>query len=112
MNHLFTGTLAWMVQRIAAVYLTGFSIYMVGFVLLSPPTGYAEWREWVASLPVSVLTTLFFVSLLAHSWVGMRDILMDYIPGAGLRLVAIALVGFALVAQGLWAARILLGVAL
>jgi succinate dehydrogenase / fumarate reductase membrane anchor subunit len=33
-----------------------------------------------------VATLLFAVSLAWHAWVGMRDILMDYIKPTGLRL--------------------------
>ena len=33
-----------------------------------------------------VATLLFAVSLAWHAWVGMRDILMDYIKPDGLRL--------------------------
>jgi succinate dehydrogenase / fumarate reductase membrane anchor subunit len=33
-----------------------------------------------------VATLLFAASLAWHAWVGMRDILMDYVKPAGLRL--------------------------
>jgi succinate dehydrogenase / fumarate reductase membrane anchor subunit len=47
------------------------------------------------------------VSLLLHSWVGMRDILMDYARPMSVRLLLEVLVAVLLVAWGGWAVQIL-----
>jgi succinate dehydrogenase / fumarate reductase membrane anchor subunit len=46
-------------------------------------------------------------SLILHSWVGMRDILMDYAKPTGLRLALEILVAVLLAAWLFWAAQIL-----
>jgi succinate dehydrogenase / fumarate reductase membrane anchor subunit len=45
--------------------------------------------------------------LLLHVWVGLRDILMDYVHMLALRLSLTAVLLLSLVACGLWALRIL-----
>ena len=44
------------------------------------------WRDLFAHGWMRVATLLFIVSLAWHAWVGVRDILMDYIKPDGLRL--------------------------
>ena len=56
-------------------------------VLLSgKPISYAVWRDLFAQGWMRVATLLFAASLAWHAWVGVRDILMDYIKPDGLRL--------------------------
>lgn len=107
-----TGLRAWMVQRISAIYVAIFLIYAVAVLLLAPPAGYAEWRDWLAAPAMGVATLLFFVALLLHVWVGLRDILIDYVPVTALRVTLLSAVAFGLVACGLWAAQILFTVRL
>ena len=47
------------------------------------------------------------VSLLLHSWVGMRDILMDYARPMGVRFALEVLVAVLLIAWAGWAVQIL-----
>ena len=54
-------------------------------------------------------TLLFFVALLYHAWVGLRDILMDYLHATSIRLGAQVLVALALAFYLVWAAAILWG---
>jgi succinate dehydrogenase / fumarate reductase membrane anchor subunit len=56
---------------------------------------------------MKLATLLFTVSLLLHSWVGMRDILMDYARPMSVRLLLEILVAVLLVAWGGWAVQIL-----
>ena len=54
-------------------------------------------------------TMLFFLALLYHAWVGIRDIVMDYVKPTGLRLLLQSLVGTALVFYLVWSVSILWG---
>ena len=102
-----TGLRAWVVQRISAIYLAIFLVYAIAVLLLAPPAGYAEWHAWLGAPAMGVATQLFFVALLLHVWVGLRDILIDYVPVTALRVALLSAVGLGLVACGLWAAQIL-----
>ena len=56
---------------------------------------------------MKLATFLFLVSVVLHAWVGMRDILMDYVKPTGWRLAAEVVVAVALVAYTGWSLQIL-----
>lgn len=102
-----TGLRPWMLQRVSAVYLGIYSVYLFWHFTLHAPADFISWQTWVAATPVSVGAALFFLALLLHVWIGLRDILMDYVRNTAARLIANALLLLTLSAWGLWALRIL-----
>jgi succinate dehydrogenase / fumarate reductase membrane anchor subunit len=50
---------------------------------------------------------IFFAALLLHAWVGLRDVVLDYVRPAAARVAVFALLSLVLTAQGLWVARML-----
>ncbi|HHM05189.1 MAG TPA: succinate dehydrogenase, hydrophobic membrane anchor protein [Gammaproteobacteria bacterium] len=108
MNTRGSGIRAWLLQRLSAVYM---ALYMVFFLLSfawEPPVGYSAWREFVAAPAMSVATLLLFALLLGHAWVGVRDVVMDYVHAFFFRFVVLITVAAALLAMGIWAALVLL----
>lgn len=110
MNCRATGLLAWSVQRASAAYMLLFVMAVLGAMSLNPVHGYPQWRAWVASPVMTVAIAVFFASLLAHLWVGLRDVLLDYARPAGLRRFMLAAVAAVLVGMGLWVILILVRV--
>jgi succinate dehydrogenase / fumarate reductase membrane anchor subunit len=102
----FTGLRAWLVQRASAVYMLFFIIFFLVHFAVDPPHSYPVWRTWMTSYSVSVVTTVFFAALLAHAWVGLRDVILDYIDPMVFRVCLLVLLGFALTAVGAWIVRI------
>ena len=86
------GTIDFIVQRITAVIMIIYTLVFLVGVLLTPELNYEGWRNLFAfkafgALPIGqLLTTLFFISLAWHAWIGVRDIWMDYVKPTGLRL--------------------------
>jgi len=76
----------WLAQRITAVIMAVYSIIAVAIFILNKNITYAVWRDLFSHGWMRVATLLFMASLAWHAWVGVRDILMDYIKPAGLRL--------------------------
>ena len=76
----------WLAQRITAVIVALYSVIVVSVLWSGKPITYGVWRELFAQGWMRVATLLFMVSLCWHAWVGVRDILMDYIKPDGLRL--------------------------
>ncbi len=109
MSMQMTGLRAWLVQRIAAVYIGFFSLYLLIHFTTNAPGSYLEWRDWVGHPGIAVSWALFFIALLLHAWVGMRDVLLDYVHNTAVRLVALLGLALFLLAQGLWALTVLLG---
>ena len=98
---------SWMVQRVSAAYMALYTLLFVALLLASGPLGYASWRGLFAPGWMRFATFLFAASVLAHAWVGMRDIWMDYIKPVGLRFALEAATALLLIGCGAWALQIL-----
>lgn len=107
MKAYFSGLRAWLLQRVTALYLLGFILWFVTHALLSPPTSFEAWRGWMLAGGPRLTALLFFLALALHAWVGLRDVLLDYVKPFALRLAALATVAGGLAATLLWAALIL-----
>jgi len=80
------GTSDWLAQRITALIMAVYAV-VVAFIFMSNASmSYAVWKDLFAAGWMRVATLLFAVSLVWHAWVGVRDILMDYVQPDGLRL--------------------------
>jgi succinate dehydrogenase / fumarate reductase, membrane anchor subunit len=101
------GLRGWLIQRVSALVMAVYTVAFVVLLLAARPTNYVDWRGLFGTQPMKLATLLFFVSLFLHTWVGMRDILMDYARPTGLRLALEVLVAVLLVAWGGWAIQIL-----
>ena len=77
----------WLSQRVTAVLMALFTLVMLAKVLLPGPLGYDKWAGIFAAQWMKVLSFVVFIALAWHAWVGMRDILMDYVKPVGMRLV-------------------------
>lgn len=102
------GSRAWLMQRISAVYLLVYIVMFGMHLLLDAPTSYAAWREWMGLPFIAVTTSGFFAMLLLHAWVGLRDVIMDYVHPPVMRFILLASAALGLFAMGLWVLRILM----
>jgi succinate dehydrogenase / fumarate reductase membrane anchor subunit len=103
-----SGLPAWLVQRASAVFMLVFIVYLLAHFALDPPDSFTSWHGWIASPGVSLATGAFFCALLAHAWVGVRDVIIDYVRPVAARAPALAVLAAALIAIAAWVARILL----
>jgi succinate dehydrogenase / fumarate reductase membrane anchor subunit len=56
---------------------------------------------------MGVATALFALAVLLHVWVGIRDVLIDYIHAVWLRLLLMAVTALVLLTSLLWIVRAL-----
>jgi len=96
------GLKAWLIQRVSAVYMAAYPIYFLLRLTMQAPHGFAEWRGFMTSPSMSAPTLLLFAFLLLHAWVGMRDIVMDYVHSFKWRLAVLSLIAGGLIAMGAW----------
>ena len=94
---LFDGQRAWVVQRVSALLLLVLIVFGVLALPFAPPLDFAGWRAFAGGVLGGPLIALLFGALCAHAWVGMRDIVLDYIQPRGLRLAVLSLVAIVLV---------------
>lgn len=81
------GVRDWLAQRVTAVLMAIFTLVVLArLIFTSGPIGYDKWAGLFAGQGMKMLTFATIVALLYHVWVGMRDVLMDYIKPVGIRL--------------------------
>ena len=103
------GVGAWLLQRLTAVVMAGYTVFAVLALVLHRPLNYAAWKSIFGEMWFQVGTVLFVAALLYHAWVGMRDILMDYVRATGPRLMAQFAVAFVLLVYLVWTVGIVWG---
>lgn len=82
-------------------------VFMLVHFLVDPPDSYLAWHDWILRRDVDAAATVFWLALLAHAWVGVRDVILDYVHPITVRVLVLASVGVALTGIGAWAVRIL-----
>ena len=97
----------WLLQRLTAVVMAIYTVVALVAIIWCAPATYADWRAMFAGAFFRAFTMLFLIALLYHAWVGMRDILMDYIHPTGLRLALQSAVAVVLLLYVIWSASIL-----
>ncbi len=111
MSRKVSGFKAWVVQRVSAIYLGIYFLYVLQHFILVPPATHHDLVMWFASPMVVITMALFFLLLLLHAWIGVRDVIIDYIHHLGIRLVVLALIAILLVGCGFSVFRSLILVA-
>ncbi|MCG3721529.1 succinate dehydrogenase, hydrophobic membrane anchor protein [Vibrio cincinnatiensis] len=84
--------------RATAIILTLYTIYMVSFVMFTDIT-YLSWTQFFGSTSTKVFTMLALVCILIHGWIGLWQVLTDYVKCSKLRgtlqlIVITALFGY------------------
>jgi succinate dehydrogenase / fumarate reductase, membrane anchor subunit len=82
----------WLAQRVTAAIMAVYSVIVGVIVFQNSPLSYTVWKDLFAQGWMRVATLLFAASLAWHAWVGVRDILMDYVRPDGVRFTLQVLV--------------------
>ena len=80
------GSRDWLSQRVTAALMALFTLVLVVQLLLPGEMGYYKWAGIFAPQWMKFLTFVVIIALAWHAWVGVRDIWMDYVKPAGIRL--------------------------
>ncbi|AMO48581.1 Succinate dehydrogenase hydrophobic membrane anchor protein [Enterobacter sp. FY-07] len=73
--------------RATAIVLTLYIIYMVGFFAVTGDLTWEVWTGFFSSAFTKVFTLLALLSILIHAWIGMWQVLTDYVKPLAIRLV-------------------------
>jgi succinate dehydrogenase / fumarate reductase membrane anchor subunit len=101
------GLMDWLVQRITGAVMAAFMLVIAVALLQGAGSSYDNWRAFMSAGLMRFVSFLFIVSLCWHAWVGVRDIWMDYIQPAGIKLVLHVLTLSALVGYAGWATQVI-----
>ena len=102
------GLRPWILQRLTAVYLVVYVLYATLYWLLFQSFTFQNWQLWIADDFNQILLSLFYLSVIIHAWVGVRDILLDYIKPFVIRLLLLFAVAVFLIGSGFWLLKILM----
>lgn len=106
--YVLEGLRPWVIQRVSAVYIALFIIYLLVCALSAQAIGFEAWRGWLFAPFNSVGMALFVLATLFHAWIGMRDVVLDYVHNIMLRILVLALIMGTLLGSGLWALHAML----
>jgi succinate dehydrogenase / fumarate reductase membrane anchor subunit len=112
MSRQASGLKAWLIQRLSAVYLGLFLAYLLLHFTLNAPADHAALTAWVRTPLVAAGLLLFIPLLLAHAWIGVRDVVIDYVHALRIRLALLSLFAVCLLASGLWALKAIISAGL
>jgi len=99
----------WVVQRVTAVMMALYVLFIAGYVVLHPDMGYDRWTGLFSNQLMRSCSLLFLLAVYFHAWIGVRDIVMDYVKCAGIRLVIYVAVILVLLLYAIWGVQILWG---
>ena len=108
MSTLLTGLRAWVLQRASAIYLLLFVVLMPIVIAFEKIDNLEAWQGFISSPMVVVTSVLFFISLFAHAWVGIRDVIIDYVHSFNIRVFLLFILAVYLIVMLAWVLRILL----
>jgi succinate dehydrogenase / fumarate reductase, membrane anchor subunit len=104
---LLSGRRAFILQRSSAVVLLAYLSAGALRVAFGPPVSFVQWQAWSAQ-PLSATALLgLALAVLAHAWVGIRDVVLDYVHSSGLRLAVLGVVAAALILLAVWTILVL-----
>ncbi len=97
----------WLIQRITAVLMVVYLLILTIIILIHSPQDYVAWKTIFSNQWLRIASFLFLLSLMWHAWVGIRNILMDYIHNTSIRLTLQILVILSLLFYLVWSVEIL-----
>jgi succinate dehydrogenase / fumarate reductase, membrane anchor subunit len=88
----------WLVQRISAVVLLAYFVFLVVYVAINTDLSFSQWQNLFSHTWMRVFSLTALLSLCAHAWIGMWTISTDYFTSAMLGSAATVIrLGFQLV---------------
>ena len=94
------GTGHWWAQRVSAVALIPLTLWFMFSLLALPALDYATVRVWL-SFPLSGFLALLLVAVLTyHSYLGITEVIEDYVHSAGMKSLCLLSLQFAHVLVG------------
>lgn len=104
-----SGLYDWMIQRVTAVVLAAYTVFILGYLVLNPDLTYVQWSEFFSQTCVRVFSLLALLSLGAHAWIGLWTISTDYLKAMVFRFIFQAVSGLVMFVYVVWGVQILWG---
>ncbi len=106
--YVLEGLRPWVIQRVSAVYIVLFILYAAFCFFTADAISHESWKNWLYDPFNTTVIGIFVIALLFHSWIGMRDVVLDYVHNIMLRIFILGMLLGVLIGSALWVSRILL----
>lgn len=103
-----SGLGSWIWQRISALYLALFLMYLISSFILLDRINYNRWLEWNTHPVNSILLFIGFIMIMLHAWLGIKDVIMDYVHPVVARAVVLMFFALILIVCLVWASQTLM----
>jgi succinate dehydrogenase / fumarate reductase membrane anchor subunit len=105
-----SGLRDWLFQRVSAIIIGIYVIFLATFILCHPHMEYATWQSLFAHTLMRIATVIVLIAILIHAYIGMWTISTDYLTkSTPIRLLFQVVVWVALIAFLIWGIMILWG---
>lgn len=74
-----SGLYDWLIQRVSAVVLAAYFIFLVGYLVANPGLDYVTWASLHQGFGMRIFSLFAVLSLAAHAWIGIWAVLTDYV---------------------------------
>ncbi len=97
----------WLIQRVSAVVLAAYFIFLFGYIIAHPQLTFIEWSVLFASAWMKVATLIVLLSLVLHAWIGIWTVTTDYLKATAVRVTVQMVIALGLLGLLLWGVLIL-----
>lgn len=71
--------------RASAIILALYTLFIASFYVVTPEVTFENWTEFFSCLVTKIFTVVAIIALLIHAWIGVWQVLTDYVKPALLR---------------------------
>ena len=80
-----SGTHDFVLIRASALIMAAYAIFLVIWLVANPGIDYQQWVTLYSHIGMKVFTLLALTGLLIHGWIGIWQVLTDYVKNSRLR---------------------------
>ena len=74
-----SGLSDWLMQRVTAVILAAYTVFLVVYLVCNPDLTYSQWAGLHQNLLMRMFSLAAVISVAIHAWIGLWAVLTDYI---------------------------------
>ena len=102
-----TGLQDWLLQRITAVVLTAYLLFLVTYLFLHIPLDFVSWQHLFRQPVMKAASLISLLSVCVHAWLGLWMVITDYIKPIFLRISINSILLLILLSYLIWGITIL-----
>ncbi len=74
-----SGLSDWLTQRVTAVIMAAYTVFLVIYLLCNPDLTHAQWAGLHQNIFMKLFSLATILSIAAHAWIGLWAVLTDYV---------------------------------